>query len=161
MNRAVDDTFDEVKGSYLKAVCSFRRRYGGDPEDLLSLAGQLFMKAYDSYCPERGEFGAWVAVVVRQGLRDAHVKEAHRRRLLRRVGEGELHKAHARRCWTLEVFTDEMTPDAVTAVMIAVDWCDCGETHHANRCRVVKILRKRGWDDERINRTFNEVGDNL
>ena len=50
------ETFYDVKNLLHKIVHKFRRRYGGDYQELFSQASLYYVKAYNTFDPSRGSF---------------------------------------------------------------------------------------------------------
>ncbi len=68
--KALQETYKEMELLVYDTVHKFRRRYGGDFEELNSEANLIFMKACSTYNPEKGQFSTWLVFLLRNGLID-------------------------------------------------------------------------------------------
>lgn len=138
-------------------VAYFRRRYGGDAEELTSAAEELYVKACLTHDPKRGGFAKWVRWCVWNGLLEQVRKAAKRERLLRRNEMPD--ELPQRERWSLPAFLADLSREAVEVVTYVL-----GEpSPRADRRRnaVVRKLLRRGWKGTAILRVFREIRESL
>jgi len=70
MQSGKNETYEEVEMLVYSIVHKFKKKYGGDFEELLSEANYLFLLVYDSYCESIGEFTTWLHFRIWKGLLD-------------------------------------------------------------------------------------------
>ena len=163
---AIDLAYRDVERLVYHTAHAFRRRYGGDFEELLSEANEHFMHAFHTFDPGRGQFPARVRHVVWHGLLETLRKEANRKRLLARADinlDGVSQPGN--RDWLADAH--ELSDDAAAVLGLVLEpppeirlWSrqrDQLERYKAKRSAVVELLHEIGWCSMRIAESFQEI----
>jgi hypothetical protein len=172
---AVAVTFEDVERLIYQAVHDFRRRYGGDVEDLKSQAYLLFMKAYERYDRRKGSFSTWCYEVVYLGLLQDLRRQLHRRSRVRVVNadvDRLARKRPARQAsFDLRDFLDGLSDDARLVVKTVTGTSREYRSYLQMRGDELStffmrnalrdLLKDHGWDGARIRTAFTEVADAL
>jgi DNA-directed RNA polymerase specialized sigma24 family protein len=177
MNRLeLDDNYRDCKAILYHTVIRFKRRYGGDLDDLVSEANEAFLRACYSWREEGGaSLKTWVRSKVWHALLKARRKQARRHRLLPTVGAAErlLAGLPQPRAFDLPGLLRELSEGAAEAARLAVEppldvllaarRHGRGKRLHAGARRqaVREYLAELGWSVRRINAAFREIREAL
>jgi len=168
---AMSEDYEEVKGLIRKTVHDFRAahvRPGTSFDDLMSIANEYFVRAYDSWDVSKGaRFITWVRNRVWWGLMDAHKRASYRAAILNNTHEDVAHMADNVRAPFLDVL-DELSVDARTVVGLTLSaprelvhtafTREKGVRPTTFRAALRKYLRSEfGWDTGRVRGSFDEI----
>src|SRR4051812_20500901 len=78
-NNPKELSFKAVEKLVYHTVHAFQRKHGGNFDDLLSTAQELYLKAYRTYSYDKGEFSQRVRFVIWYGLLDEFRKGTEER----------------------------------------------------------------------------------
>jgi DNA-directed RNA polymerase specialized sigma24 family protein len=167
-DRACEDTYLEVQNLLRSIVGRHRRRWGGDFDDIMSVANEAFLAAYGAYDAARGaSFSTFLTAVALTHL--------GRWQGLQRVRPGRT-PVHAdldavpdhRARFDAAAFAAELSEDGRTIVEAVVeapgemaDAVRPGLGGPGRRRRVVRFLRGLGWTGQRIAESFKELSEAL
>lgn len=136
-----------------KTAWRFRRRYGGNAEDLLSDSQEHYMRAVATYDPRRGSLGGWVRFVVWSQLLEARRTEARHHRIAPCVAFN-LNALRARSRFDIRRFAFELSEDGKAVVVAALALpVRCRDRQQA----LLRALFAMGWSGVRIQRALREV----
>jgi hypothetical protein len=173
MDLALEVTYEDVKVQIEKLVLCFRRRYGGDYEELKSMAGLLFVDAYNAYDRKRGcAFTSYIGSKIWNGLIDYLRANSARKRTmksevinLRSIADKEQSD------FDLNEFMAMLSPDARRMVKLIVEKPPMdvllairqrGKATPNNIWGGVKeFLFDIGWTSEMIRSSYSEIREAL
>lgn len=156
----VTETFEESRVLIRRVVAAFKRRKGGDYEEMEGEAHVAFMKAYETHDPGKGPFDRWLAYRIRRHLIDKAAKIVYRQYIGRQVGL-DVYRVKGRREWRLEGLLDSLTLDGLEAIQAAFEAHVEGLTGGALKASVKRRLAEMDWDASRISAAFAEVREAL
>lgn len=149
------DAYQSVHKMIWGMVHKYHRRYGGDRDELMSLANLCFMEAVDTWEPTRGALTTHVYWRVYYGLR------SEARRLWKQGGFINANRDNdetalvARRSFDLEHFLAELSDDARAVALAALD---LGNPKRPLRPEdLAQLLAEAGWAGAEILKCFNEI----
>lgn len=172
---ALTETFLDVKEEIHRTVRWFNRNYKGDREEQLSEAYLAFMKAYESYDPDKGAFKDWIRYKVRCGLFEAmrtDIGRMNRRPPHKSIGDSinDVQLDPASRpevCpFDLQAFKANLSMDGRRVARYAVKPPPVvnfyalergGYLGHHYRGAIKTYLKELGWKLPRITSAFAEV----
>src|ERR1700733_13680315 len=70
-----DEQYESVRPLILHTIKAFKRRYGGEFNELLSEANEAYMDAVQDYNQELSKFSTWVRTKVWLFLKTNHIKK--------------------------------------------------------------------------------------
>jgi hypothetical protein len=161
----VIDTYEEHQKLLFHICHNFRKKYGGDFDELMGQANLAFMEAYNSFDRKKGEFSKRLAVMVWAALFEPMRKEARRNSMLGKVetplelfgmdyphfGQDELSE-DARAVWNLVTSMPET---------LRQDARKCGGIEKAGKRCIYDYFRGMDWPRDRIRNTFQEIREAL
>lgn len=164
----VEETYAECEAILYYTVRKFKRKYGGNFEDLLSEAHSLYMDACTSYNPERCAFKTWVRNKIWYGLSEGLRKAAMRaNRLPRQAIDLTAHTARQAPSFDRDGYLEWLGKDARVVAMLAfnppfsvrleAESRGGEEKPAALRYAIQKHLREEGWEWERVQKSFTEI----
>lgn len=162
---SLDQTYEEFRRHMEIAPIQFRRRYGGDLDELRSIAGQAFAEACRSHRPERGTLRKRVRYVVWNRMLE-QCRRGERRR--RHHGRVNMVAVPDRSCFNLHTFLGELSKDAAEAIQLILeapaeiaDALGSADRIETRRALVADFLLGLGWAAGRVISTFKEIGEAL
>jgi len=170
--KAIEVSYQNVKSLVSAVAMRFLQKYKGDPQEILAEARLHFMRAYHSYEETGSEFTTWVQFKIWHGLLDTKRQQAINASRLKRVVK-ELTRLENPVKFDLDRFLFALSPDAAMAVRLALrptsamKWSIRMKSRKNNnptqslRTRLKAELRRRGWEQTRIDSAFKEVRDSL
>lgn len=164
---AVETTYTSTARFVTNRVVKFHSQHGGDFSELLSRAGVHFMRAYQSYDPAKGAFTTWLGRKIWYGLLDDRRQEAiERSRSPVTCWENVPDRQEEPPAWDSETFLTRLSRDAraVVRLVLAETFASLGVNGNSPdtiREGLRDYLRKRGWKEHRIEKTFREIKINL
>ena len=133
----------------------FLKQYGGEWEEVLSIAHESFMDAYNSFDASRSRLTTWTQIKVWGGLMDAHRQEQSSRRWIPRQQDADLDSLQSRSHFDLPKLLNEISEDANTMIRLALN------SPHPRaggiRTWLIRSLLDAGWAAERITESFQEI----
>lgn len=174
--QAFADTYEDVLPTIVSTASAFRRRYGGDQEELVARATEVFVDVYTDPTGtdhSRSKFTTWIRTKVSFALRGDLRTEIRRNRQLRRHPASRLDRVpagdteapvlrlladlsdDARRLVTMVLEQPVYLRAAIREVKRSPDTVP-GQTKGVRR-----VLEDMDWSEERIDRAFAEVADAL
>ena len=177
-SRPIDDTYAEVERLVYSAVHRFIRRHGGDFDDLVGLANQVYMDSYDGYDPSKGSFSNYLWVNITRRLQDFCRAERSRKEvsLSSPCGNGRgvigdfIEDRRAGTDFDLAEFARRMTEDAKTVIELVLDapedLKEIAEGKGGHYYNFRSSLRgwlhsRKGWSVKRISEAFEEISEVL
>lgn len=155
---AMETTFEDVKRLVYHTAYRFHRRYGGDLQEHIMLAEELFVRAYNSHDPKKSAITTWVRRHVFGGLFDEMRFRAQRNARLKQVPI-DLDRQHCKDavCFDFNAYTANMSDDGRMVVLVTLT-----NGHEDNpRTYIRNLLSRLGWRRDRINAAFQEVTERL
>lgn len=159
-----------VVGELDKMCKILARRFHQDPLDVWGDVGVAVVHAHDKYDPARNpDYGAWVRWKVWEYLKGrARTRYAARRRERQPDPEVGLESTPSACAapWPIDEWADSLPGDVRTVVLLAVGQppavrailARAGNDSPANVRRAVRlVLKKDGWDDDRLQAAFLET----
>ncbi len=167
----IRQTYDDVQRLIHHTVNRFRRRNGGDRDELLSVANERFVAAYRKYDVRRKtRFTTWVSNSIWYGLQ-THQRREHPLRKGKRIDLTLELLPERKLTDRLEELVSGLSEDAQFVTKLAINppeevrlvaRCGRGENTPDGLRRGIRLyLREIGWDAERIELAFEEVRESL
>lgn len=153
-------------------VLAFRRRYGGDVDELRCEANYCYVLACHSF-DGRGELSGWIRYKVWKGLHSMRRRERRRWKFFPPSSQMiPLNKLEARDVNRWQRLLAELSDDAKTIVQLLVgEHVDCllpQRMRQQKKVRpiskldaVVRFLREIGWTGKEILESVKEIGEVL
>ena len=160
--KKVAEAFNGVK-KLLHATChDFRRKYGGNHEDLFSQSQEIFLAAHDQFDPNKGmKFSTYIRQAVWWRLLDQLRHDQHRlNQLPRQEFDGDTIKAEEEKNFDLDDFCiiTGLSEAAKTIVHLTTSRSEVPGEVHRGKAALKKILADElGWIPYRIRKAFREV----
>jgi RNA polymerase sigma factor (sigma-70 family) len=160
----VAETYEETKKIIYTICHRYKKSYGGDLEEYISLGNYGFMVAYDTYDPKKTKFTTWLYHVVDKTIHTAVIKEQNSKRQLKMYQQKNNTVTTKGKNDLLDLVFD-LSNDARHIITILFD-CPplLKELLIENRCTIKRTmatikryLKTRGWDDNRINQGIWEI----
>lgn len=159
---AVNETYRSVEGLLYSVVWKFHRAKGGDVDDLLGIAHEAYVDAYDTYDPDRGEFETWVVNKIHYRMLEDWRKRCVRHRALPRcevnfdlMACGEKSPLDGLSEQAREVVEMVLTSDPRVTSRVA------GRSRHPWRAALADVLVEAGWTVKQVAEAFAEVQEAL
>lgn len=157
-------TYLEVRNMLRKIVCDYRRRNGGNFDELMSEAHLGFVKAYESYDPKRGQFTTHCWWQVMNALKTYSYERVKARRY-RLKADAFWDSAAISPEFDLGVKLSEAEGDIQTVAWLALEptidivhGCRLsGETTDVLRYKIYEHLLEQGWTTERVLQAFQDA----
>lgn len=141
-------------------VKKFHKRFGGDYEELLSIAHYKFMKALETWKPDRGALTTRVRQLIWYGLLD-HINRPYLNGSRVSILTGTtLSNLPSKQRFDLEKVMSEVSPDAREVVRRALRSSKSG-TQNKKRAALAEALLDLGWAAQRVLEAFREVQEAL
>jgi DNA-directed RNA polymerase specialized sigma subunit len=170
LDTPAEETYAGVRKLLLKLCWSYKRKFGGEMEELLSLANEGFVRAWRSWQPGKGNrfsthcynMVRWTLVShLRESNRESH-KPATTLLPLEEVAadrrcEGSKWEPEARRDIDLKAVLEGLGTDAATIIELALALPDYQRHESKLRKSLVETLLKLGWSVGRIKKGWREI----
>ena len=168
-NFAMTTTYEDTRLLLYDICHKFRRRYGGNFDDLMSEANLHFMAAYETYDPTKGSkfttwarFRIWICMLetVRSKMRRA--KNPNRPQQEYR----DLNTLAAQAKFDIESFVSDLSEDASRVVGLVMDSPQDilysirslgGHSPSNIKKALLEYLKDLGWSVSRIKESFLEI----
>ena len=161
---AIAESFLGVQNLLHSTCHDFRRKYGGNHEDLFSHAQEIFMVAHEDFDPSKGmKFSTYVRQCIWWRLMDGLAKEQHRVKQIPRedFGQTEYKLSITRqRPFDLDDFCEisGMGKDAKTIVKLAATRTEVPGEIRKGKAALKEILTDElKWGRLRIRKAFQEI----
>lgn len=166
---AITDTYNDCKEHIQRLAARFQRLHGGDLHDLISEANAAFVKHYHTFRKEKGTFGNHMSFRLWRNLMNAAKNIAIRGVKLSQAHETDVEQVsreHAK--FNFTEFIEELSEDARNMVTAAIQ-CPKDvvlnmfaskrkiDSPYTMRKAIIEYFGDLGWDDVRINNTFEEI----
>lgn len=170
MNATLDprtETYRDVEKMIHQVAHKFARRYGGDHEELVSIAHEGFVLAYNSHDPATSNFTTWVYWQMWYAMMNS--RRADARHLAQPAGDAAVDWVAPEGGFDLDAFIEGLGNDAVTVLRLVFETpaevaavAEAKGGHALNlRSTIREYLRGLGWTAARIAESFEEIGDAL
>lgn len=180
----IAQTYEDVHPLILKVCHTFRRRYGGDWDELVGEANEYFMRAYRRFNRHKGRFSkrvaycVWVCLLDKHRVRRSRETKLPRVRPFKRRDDGGWEReydvitnAAQPIRFNLTQLLGEVSHDAAHAIKLAVDpppkvvrrvsQIDKLKRPKARRSALVEYLTDLGWSMARVLESFKEIAEAL
>lgn len=157
-----NEQYEGVRRFVYQVCFKFHRRYGGDLDEIISLAHYQYTQAVLKHDPTRAKFITYVGYIVWMKLLDAHITAIQKLNGFRRNIGARLEAIPSRTGFDLDRFVQELSDDAGHAIRLATSsrW-PRNMAPKIRRKLTRHILRKQGWNDQRVVSAFTEVQEAL
>lgn len=152
-------TYHDVYPLLCKICKNVRRAYGGgDWDELMAEASQVYVEAYQTYDYRLGDFSKRVAYMVWYRLTN-QLRDRHRRNRGHKRVEHYMNAVPDHRRTGVLGLIREVSDDARTVVRLVLDGPEYrdGATGDKQRRALVQTLTNLGWAGARIAESFNEI----
>ncbi len=178
-----EETYEEVRDLIYHMVHLFRRRHGGDWDELVAEANFIYAKAYRGFDPDNGcPFTDYLCVSIYRGLLRCKQKEMKEKQLV--PISLDMRTDTSDNAKLVDILPD-LTPD-ISAIIrqieelpddasIVIDLIisspkeflsvllDSGPMYNVKCWRGIlrRYLRKMGWTNRRVSESFDDIGNAL
>lgn len=153
------EAYESVKDVIVKAAQSFKRRHGGDLDELVQEASLYFIYAFRSFKAEKGAFPMWVRGVCWRGLQNTAKDIAVDRLYLSRREMPDDVGGKEENHYVQDLIKD-LSPDAAEMVEMIIRHSDHKITKtkvKQKRTHLISLLFDLGWPAARILESFKEI----
>lgn len=156
----INTAYTQMRELIAKQAATFKRKYGGEFEELLSTANEAFTKQHHAFFAGKTAIKDDYQAAIRMFIWDAMLERT--RRSMRRMekaamipidGLENLIETRPRANWILE----DLSKDAAYVVETVLDTPEVFGTRHITKEVVQRHLRTLGWQYKRIKAAFNEI----
>ena len=162
-----DEAYEQVKNLIYDTVWKFKRRYGGDFEELLSDANYHFIEAWNDYDPDYGtKLSTFVRNAIWFNLIDQLRRKATRDRHIMVSSVTIENQGYTQtRNDPIGDLADELTEDAKTVLELVLNspaeisaaiWTKGGQPRNFRSC-IRTYLQRLGWTAARVTESFDEI----
>lgn len=155
------DTYERTKKLIQSVVTNFVTKYGGDREEMVSIAHEAFLQAIDEYNPERGAFttklwwNIWYAL-----MHDKNRRQREQRRFPAAEEYDLQSHPEEKPDHDFSDWLDRLSQDARTVALLTVH--SPLEIRQAvgrgqNKRLIRRLLYDLGWCAKRISLSFEEI----
>lgn len=169
----VEETYASVKRLLVKYAFDFKRKFGGDIDDLLSITDDAFLQAYRKYTPNRAKFSTFLCWVLRSNLMN-YVRKMKRNSRYKMHGIGSAMYLSDSLNVPVDYFLLEnerlagLSIDSKQFLELTIDHVDRAFSDVTDYVRVPDTwqgirdhLRRLGWTKARIAKCVNEIREML
>jgi DNA-directed RNA polymerase specialized sigma24 family protein len=149
--KAITETYDEFKDLVYHTCLRLWKRWGGDFDEMVSEAHELFMDAYNTFDYKKSPFKNWIVLIIERGLIDTRKKQVKRAGILGHRVDESLVGCDDSQNFNLTLFMSELTEDGQIVVRLLL------EANKNSIPRLRKSLTLLGWSAERILESFDNV----
>lgn len=167
---AISETYLDAQQLMKDTVNKFKWRYGGNEEDLLSEANQVFMRAWANHNPACGKFLPWLRYEIWHNLLSTARNIAKKAERLQRQYQNLDTVVQVER-FNMDAFVGDLSKDAAMIaklvveppidVMLTAAQFKGMKNPFSVRAAIVEYLKDFGWAMSRITRSFNEITEAL
>lgn len=168
---ARQETFLEVEPDIRLTVHRFRLRYGGNMEDLWSIAHEAFMYAFLTFESSCGSFSSYVRYCTWKQMLEQTRSQCRRNSKLPRVPFDNIREPVTKHNHFVTDLLDELSEDGKLVVSLVLDapmdiymyLLEHKGPQNPNKVRnaLRSFLREVGWNTARITESFNEIREAL
>ena len=166
ISRPIDETYEDVKRLISKVCNDFLRRNGGDFEELVSTANEVYMDAHRTWVPGSAPFTHYLCICIYRRLLGDRKKA---RRLpvvsLTEPEGGQVQVEDHHKEFKLAAFVEELSDEAKQIVLLVfsppaeldamIDRKGGKALHYSSTIK--EYLRGSGWSREAIRDAWKEV----
>lgn len=160
---SMEDAHKGVERLIYYLAGKFRRKYGGNFDDLYSHAEELFVHAYYTFDPTRCPFDKYVRKTIWWGLLEK--KKVSARRLAKHPEDSDpalrLDLTAQPKHFDLRLMLTDLSDDAATVVKVLLDLPKERSKARVRVSLVRRMLHEAGWAAKRILETFTEISEAL
>lgn len=168
----IAETYDDVQNLMFKCCHKFRKSFGGDFDDLLSIANEVYMESYEKFEYGAGAtFGSYLWTNIWRRLQDNYQYEQRRKMVpldaksASGTSYADLVEDRPHREFSLADFADGLSEDAMTVIKLIIETpedlarmaTEKGGTPRNWRSSVREWLASAGWGSEKIADSFDEI----
>lgn len=162
-------TFQDVELLIYDTIHKFIREHGGNFQDFLSEAHEVFLVAYETHDDLLGSFTYWLTFKLKKHMMELTRRAIMRNNRLSRVDADltMIARPEAVEPFDWRRFASDLSDDAATVVKLvfeepidvtlAILQREQGPTPKAIRSSIREYLRDLGWTVRRISESFSEV----
>lgn len=159
------ETYRDVEKLLWKMVHDFRRRNGGDLDELYSVACEAYCIAYQSYDPSKGaSFSTWVCWQVLGWLRTAARKERYHS-IEKSAGDNTYEWEDTMHVFDSDMIAESLSTDAAYVFRLATkpptELASAAAAKGGSgvnwRTTLRSYLKNLGWAKNRIVESFDEI----
>jgi DNA-directed RNA polymerase specialized sigma subunit len=159
---ATSKKFHEVELLIHRTCQDFRLQFGGNYEDLFSMAQEIFLIACQDYDETKGaKFSTYCRNMIWFRLQDANRVIQNRLKIIPRVDSSEMDSTETLTTsdFDLMEFIDEsnLSSEAKTVIRIAIHNKKVPSSVRDGQAAIRKILVGRGWKSAAVSIVFDEI----
>lgn len=169
----LEQTYQDVEKLLSWVVTQFVKRYGGDWDEYRSEANVVFLNVYEAFNPDLGSFANVLAISVKRRL--IHRRNMNLRRRMDSLDRqvpgmdkgtlGDLVADAPKSTFSLQGLADSVSQDAKLVITLLFDAPaeveseaeGKGGTPRNWRSSIRTYLRSKGWRNDRIAESFEEI----
>lgn len=165
-----EETYLECKGLIYWTVKKFRYRFGGNWDDMISVANEAFVDAYLEFTTEKGSFSSWICKWIWNYLRNDW-KQKRMRDFKRKNGMHiRIEEIEARETRTLDLLLEKITGDARVVAELVIDTpkdliflIHLKGAAPRNYKSTIKeyLIEEQDWTPERVKQAYQQLGEML
>lgn len=152
----LEQSYADCEDTIKRSVYAYWRKYHGDLEEYMSLASEVFCKAYESFdYGKHPSFNRYLHWMIWNALLSRYNKEKRRKQvplftdnLSRRTKE-----------FHLEEFLDDLSADGATVVKLSLSLAS--PRAKVKKSLIKEVLKELGWTMQRILESFSEIAEAL
>ncbi len=161
---AIEETYKDTERLIKYIVGKFHHKYGGDFDELMCEANELFVMAYKTQDDNRGPFRKRLPYYLWTRLQEKLWKKLRRQHTIKQI-QANLELVQDK-MFNFEHFVDSMSQDAQIIMTILFDPMPDmilairqhgRKTPNRMRKALVEVLEDIGWGATRIRHTFSEI----
>ncbi len=163
--KVVSQTFADVQPLLEQTVFRFRNQPWADVEEMRSEAYESYLKAYQTYDPDRAAFSTWTVLLAQQAIRNLLRKKKRDAQLMggRLSGQEVCKKTR----FTVDGLMNELSADAAMVVKLTVQpppdvklraiQGGGADRPTGIKSGIMEFLKDIGWSAARIAESFDEI----
>lgn len=170
--RPIDETYQDVEKLIYHAVHKFYKSHGGDIDEMIGVANQVFMDSYEAFDASKGTFTGFLYLNITRRLQDLYWHEKRRKTMsLDSETEdgttfaGQVEDYRTSKDFDLMEFAEGMSQDAMEVLKLVLESpaelasvaMGKGGNPRNWRSTVREFLYGMGWSGERISESFEEI----
>lgn len=162
-HNALTETYIDVEKLIYATVWKFKRKFGGDFEELVAEANFIYVLAFDSYKESRAAFTTWLCFCIWRGLQN-HIRFIREKNKYTKILPLE---QCPNREFVIEKpsfffeMLDEFGEDSKTIIKLVFNPPEelKKESNHSFKVDIrIYLSTKFGWTGRRIKESFEEIG---
>ena len=163
----IDDTYKDVENLVYHICHVFQSKHGGDFDDLLSIAHQVFMDAFNCWTPGLAPFTSYLSTCIYRRLllekrQNSRIPTISLDKTETSIGWDPVDKS---RSFSIKDFTEELSDDAKLIISLVLETPtelakiinDKGGHPKNVRSTIRQYLTKLNWTYNRISESFDEI----